>query len=38
LRVFGSSRALRRATVEEIAAVPGIGRSLAERIRTHLDA
>jgi excinuclease ABC subunit C len=38
LRVFGSSRALRRASVDEIAAVPGIGRGLAERIRAHLDA
>ena len=37
LRVFGSSRGLRRATVEEIAAVPGIGRATAERIREHLD-
>jgi excinuclease ABC subunit C len=38
LRVFGSSRALKTATVDEIAAVPGIGRALAERIRAHLDA
>jgi len=38
LRVFGSSRGLKKATVEEIAAVPGIGPSLAERIRTHLDS
>jgi excinuclease ABC subunit C len=38
LRVFGSSRGLRRASVDEIAAVPGIGRGLAERIRTHLDS
>jgi excinuclease ABC subunit C len=38
LRVFGSSRALRGATVEEMAAVPGIGRGLAERIREHLDS
>jgi excinuclease ABC subunit C len=37
LRVFGSSRALTRASVEEIAAVPGIGRATAERIRAHLD-
>jgi excinuclease ABC subunit C len=38
LRVFGSSRALKGATLEEIAAVPGIGRSLAERVREHLDS
>jgi excinuclease ABC subunit C len=38
LRVFGSSRALKSATVSEIAAVPGIGRALAQRIRAHLDA
>jgi excinuclease UvrABC nuclease subunit len=38
LRVFGSSRGLRDASVAEIAAVPGIGPSLAERIRAHLDA
>jgi excinuclease ABC subunit C len=38
LRVFGSSRALKGASIEEIAAVPGIGRSLAERIREHLDS
>jgi excinuclease ABC subunit C len=38
LRVFGSSRGLKKASVEEIAAVPGIGPSLAERIRTHLDS
>jgi excinuclease ABC subunit C len=38
LRVFGSSRGLRKATVDEMAAVPGISRGLAERIRTHLDA
>jgi excinuclease ABC subunit C len=37
LRVFGSSRVLKGATVEEIAAVPGISPALAERIRTHLD-
>jgi excinuclease ABC subunit C len=37
LRVFGSSRALKRASVEEIAAVPGIGTATAERIRAHLD-
>lgn len=38
LRVFGTSRALRRASVEEMAAVPGIGRALAERIRAHLES
>ena len=38
LRVFGSSRALKAASVEEIAAVPGIGAGLAGRIRSHLDS
>ncbi len=38
LRVFGSGRALQRASTEEIAAVPGIGRGMAERIREHLDS
>jgi excinuclease ABC subunit C len=38
LRVFGSSKALRRASADEIAAVPGISRGLAERIRAHLEA
>ena len=38
LRVFGSSRALKDASVEEIAAVPGIGPALAARIREHLDS
>ncbi|MFV2063317.1 MAG: excinuclease ABC subunit UvrC [Chloroflexota bacterium] len=37
LRVFGSSRGLRAASVEEMAAVPGIGIALAQRIRSHLD-
>jgi excinuclease ABC subunit C len=38
LRVFGSSRALRDASLDELAAVPGIGAGLAARIRSHLDA
>ncbi|HEX5452044.1 MAG TPA: excinuclease ABC subunit UvrC [Candidatus Limnocylindrales bacterium] len=38
LRVFGSTRQLRKATVDEIAAVPGISRGLAERILTGLEA
>ncbi|HUG46891.1 MAG TPA: excinuclease ABC subunit UvrC [Candidatus Limnocylindria bacterium] len=38
LRVFGSTRQLKKATVDEIAAVPGISRGLAERIRAGLDA
>ena len=38
LRVFGSTRQMRSATVEEIAAVPGISRSLAERIHAGLNA
>ena len=38
LRVFGSTRALKGATVEEIASVPGIGDALAGRIREHLDS
>ncbi len=37
LRVFGSTRALKQASVEEIASVPGIGEALAARIREHLD-
>jgi excinuclease ABC subunit C len=37
LRVFGSTRQMRSATVEEIAAVPGISRNLAASIRSALD-
>jgi excinuclease ABC subunit C len=38
LRVFGSGRGVRDASVEEIAAVPGIGPAMAGRIREHLDS
>jgi excinuclease ABC subunit C len=38
LRVFGSTKQMRSATIEEIAAVPGISRSLAERIHDGLNA
>jgi len=38
LRVFGSAKRVREAPVEQIAAVPGIGRSLAERIKAGLEA
>jgi excinuclease ABC subunit C len=37
LKVFGSTKQMRAATIEEIASVPGISRSLAERIRAGLD-
>ena len=37
LREFGSVARLRRASVEEIAAVSGVGRSLAENIQRFLD-
>lgn len=37
LREFGSVARLRRATVDEIAAVSGVGRALAETIRKFLD-
>lgn len=38
LRVFGSAKRVREAPVEQIAAVPGIGRSLAARIKEGLEA
>jgi excinuclease ABC subunit C len=37
LRHFGSLTRVRAAAVEEIAAVPGFGRSLAERIKRALE-
>jgi excinuclease ABC subunit C len=37
LRAFGSVRRLREASVEDLAGVPGISRSLAEGIRAALD-
>jgi excinuclease ABC subunit C len=37
LRVFGSTRQMRGATVDEIAAVPGISRALAGRIQAALN-
>jgi excinuclease ABC subunit C len=38
LRVFGSAKQMRAATVDEIAAVPGISRNLAEKIHEGLNA
>jgi excinuclease ABC subunit C len=38
LRVFGSAKRVREAPVEQIAAVPGIGASLAARIKETLEA
>ena len=38
LRVFGSVKRVREAPVEQIAAVPGIGGALAERIKATLEA
>jgi len=38
LRVFGSVKRVRDAPVEQIAAVPGISRALAERIKATLEA
>jgi excinuclease ABC subunit C len=37
LRVFGSARKIREASVEQVAAVPGIGSTLAGRIKAALD-
>jgi len=36
LRRFGSVRRIREASVEEVAATPGISRELAERLKAHL--
>jgi excinuclease ABC subunit C len=38
LKVFGSAKRVREAPVEQIAAVPGISRALAERIKVHLES
>jgi excinuclease ABC subunit C len=38
LRVFGSTKRVRDAPVEQIAAVPGIGAALAARIKATLEA
>ncbi len=38
LKVFGSAKRVGEATIEQIAAVPGIGRSLAEKIKLNLGA
>ena len=38
LKVFGSVKQVRAAPVEQIAAVPGIGPSLAARIKATLEA
>jgi excinuclease ABC subunit C len=38
LKVFGSIKRVREAPVEQIAAVPGISRTLAERIKATLEA
>jgi excinuclease ABC subunit C len=38
LRHFGSLKRIREASPEEIAAVKGLNRELAEEIRRHLDA
>jgi excinuclease ABC subunit C len=36
LKQFGSVRRIREASVDEVAAVPGISRDLAERLKSHL--
>jgi excinuclease ABC subunit C len=36
LKRFGSVRRIREASVDEVAATPGISRSLAERLKAHL--
>ena len=38
LRVFGSTRQMRSATVEQIASVPGISHDLAEKIHSGLNS
>jgi excinuclease ABC subunit C len=38
LRVFGSMKRVKEAPVEQIAAVPGIGRALAAKIKAGLEA
>jgi excinuclease ABC subunit C len=38
LKVFGSAKRVREAPVEQIAAVPGIGTALAQKIKAHLEA
>ncbi len=38
LRVFGSAKRVREAPLEQIAAVPGIGPALAEKIKAGLEA
>ncbi|HUP55099.1 MAG TPA: excinuclease ABC subunit UvrC [Methylomirabilota bacterium] len=38
LKVFGSIKRVREAPIEQIAAVPGISRTLAERIKATLEA
>ena len=37
IKRFGSVAGVRRATIEELASVPGISRALAERIHQHLN-
>jgi excinuclease ABC subunit C len=36
LRRFGSVRRIREASVEDVAATPGVGRDVAERLKAHL--